>query len=303
MHCRGHVSTLEQLQPLGALVAGRSGIDHASAADGRLRAQHDTVAAGCDGGSRESQLRVALSDPPHHGGYLGGAMVDVDAGAVTDRLELLQRDVQPVAHGIRAWLDERITAPQLRPFDAGQADGDPLPCLGGVDRAVVHLHAAHADVEPGRFRAQLVARPDPARPERARGHGADAVQREDAVDEEPRRSRRVNRRHGVRRRRERRSQLVQPVPCLRARRDDRGARRELACLFRHERERLLVHRVRLCHGDDAALDAEQPEDGEVLVRLRPRALAGVDDQEEEIDAGRTRDHRSHEALVARNVDE
>ena len=41
----------------------------------------------------------------------------------------------------------------------------------------------------------------------------------------------------------------------------------------------------------------------MLVGLRPRALARVDDEEEEVDAGRARDHRAHEALVARHVDE
>ena len=41
----------------------------------------------------------------------------------------------------------------------------------------------------------------------------------------------------------------------------------------------------------------------MLVRLRPRALAGVDDEQEEVDAGRAGDHRAHEALVAGDVDE
>ena len=40
----------------------------------------------------------------------------------------------------------------------------------------------------------------------------------------------------------------------------------------------------------------------MLVRLRARALAGIDHEEEEVDPGRARDHRAHEALVARNVD-
>ena len=41
----------------------------------------------------------------------------------------------------------------------------------------------------------------------------------------------------------------------------------------------------------------------MLVRLRPRALARVDDEQEEVDAGRAGDHRAHEALVAGDVDE
>ena len=69
-----------------------------------------------------------------------------------------------------------------------------------------------------------------------------------------------------------------------------------------EVERLVVHRIRLRHGDDPALEAEQAQHGKVLVRLRPRSLAGVDHKQEEIDAGRAGDHRAHEPLVARHVD-
>ena len=39
----------------------------------------------------------------------------------------------------------------------------------------------------------------------------------------------------------------------------------------------------------------------MLVRLRTRALAGVDDEQEEVDPGRSCDHRSDEALVSRHV--
>ena len=50
------------------------------------------------------------------------------------------------------------------------------------------------------------------------------------------------------------------------------------------------------------VDAEQPKDLEVLVRLRARPLARVDDEQEQVDAGRARHHRAHEALVAGDVD-
>jgi len=41
----------------------------------------------------------------------------------------------------------------------------------------------------------------------------------------------------------------------------------------------------------------------VLVRLRPCALTGIDDEQEEIDPGRSRDHRADEALVSWDVHE
>ena len=52
-----------------------------------------------------------------------------------------------------------------------------------------------------------------------------------------------------------------------------------------------------------SVDAEQAQDRQVLVGLRPCALGGVDDEQEQVDARRARDHRPHEPLVAGNVDE
>ena len=41
----------------------------------------------------------------------------------------------------------------------------------------------------------------------------------------------------------------------------------------------------------------------MLVRLRPRALGGVDHEQEEVDARGAGHHRAHEALVAGHVDD
>ena len=82
-----------------------------------------------------------------------------------------------------------------------------------------------------------------------------------------------------------------------------SARNELLRLDARELERLLVDRVGLRQRDDAVLDPEQAQDREVLVRLRARSLAGVDHEQEEVDAARARDHRADEALVARDVDD
>jgi len=53
----------------------------------------------------------------------------------------------------------------------------------------------------------------------------------------------------------------------------------------------------------ALVDAEQAENGEMLVRLRARALPCIDDEQEKVDSGGARDHRPHEALVTGNVDD
>ena len=134
-------------------MARGSGVDDAPAADGRARAEHEAVSAGGDGGRGEAQLRVPLADPPDRGRDLRSAVVDVHARAVGDRLELLERDVQAEARRVGTRLDERVAAPQLRSLDPGQADRYALTGFGGVDRAVVHLHAPHADIETGRLRA------------------------------------------------------------------------------------------------------------------------------------------------------
>ena len=41
----------------------------------------------------------------------------------------------------------------------------------------------------------------------------------------------------------------------------------------------------------------------MLARLRHHALVGGDDEQREVDAGRAGDHRAHERLVARDVDD
>ena len=141
------------------------------------------------------------------------------------------------------------------------------------------------------------------RPERPRDHRPDTAQGEDSVDEEP--CGKVGpalldlgRDHG-----ERRTELVEPCAGHATDRDNGRAGNELAELLHRQRQRLLVDDIGLRDGDDALLDAEQPEDREVLVRLRARALGSIDHQQEEVDSRGARDHRPDEPLVARDVDE
>ena len=71
----------------------------------------------------------------------------------------------------------------------------------------------------------------------------------------------------------------------------------------HEREPLLVDEIGLRERDDAGMDAEQTEDGEMLARLRHDAFVGRDDEQREVDPRRAGDHRAHERLVAGHVDD
>jgi hypothetical protein len=168
----------------------------------------------------------------------------------------------------------------------------------------VHLDAPHANGSAERLDAKLVAFAHGSRPERASRDCADSAQREGPVDIEPRRSL-PSARSGssvVGGSRECLPKLVETRAGARADGDDPRMREELTRFVEREFERLLVDRVALRHRDHAVLDTEQSQDREVLVRLRPRALRGVDHEQKEIDAGRPGDHRADEALVAGDVD-
>ena len=202
-----------------------------------------------------------------------------------------------------ARLDEDVAALQARALDPGEVHRHALAGFGPVDLAIVHLDASRARAEARGLDPQLVARADRARPERPGDDGPDTREAERAVDVEPRRPARPLVHDRGRAPFERGAQIVEPVAGLGAHGDDLRLGNELLRLGERELERLLVDGVRLRHRDDASVDAEQAQDREVLVRLRPRALARVDHEQEEVDPGRTGDHRPHEPLVPGDVDE
>src|SRR6266540_4916901 len=247
----------------------------------------------------ETELRISIARPRQAGDDLARPVVYLDArGDLGGRF---QRDVEPVARPEGPGRDERVTATQLGAVGARQGDGNPLTRLRPLDRMVVDLDAPDADGEPGRLGPELVPLADRPAPECSGGDGSDAAQREDAVDVEAGRAVRVAAlARGVR---ECRAQLVQPGAGLGAHGHDLGARHELTRLLERELERLFVDGVRLRHGDDAVLDPEQADDREMLMRLRPGALAGVDHEQEEVDPGCAGNHVVDEALVAGDVDD
>ena len=162
----------------------RCRVEHEAAAQGRPVAEDDPVSARGDDRSGEPQLRIGAR-PDDARGHGEGAVVDVDARAVADRLELVELDVEAVARPQAAGRDQHVAAPQLAPLDARQGERDPLPRLGPLDRPVVHLDAADAHVAAGGLGAEHVALADGPGPERPGRDGADPLQREDAVDVEP----------------------------------------------------------------------------------------------------------------------
>ncbi len=293
------IAALEELEALRVELPRWRWVEHDASADGRFSAQHDAIAAGGHNGLSQPQLRIAAF--AHHAReHVARPHVHGDRGR--HRLELLERDVEPPAHRVVARLDERIAAPELRARDSREVDRDALARACLVDRLVVHLDAARAGRQARRLDAKRVARTDRARPEGAGDDGAGAVDREGAVDVEPRRAGALTGLRGIGCPGEGGAQLVEPGAGLGADRDRFGLGHELPRLGERALERLRLDRIGFRHGHDAAVDPEQPQDREVLVRLRPRALGGVDHEQEEVDPGGAGDHRAHEALVAGHVD-
>src|SRR6188472_4642204 len=103
-------------------------------------------------------------------------------------LQRVERHVEPEARRERPGGDEDVAAAQLLPLHAGERDGDALSGFGPLDRPVMHLGAAHAHALPAWLDPQLVALADRPRPERPGRDGADAPEREGAVDVEARRA-------------------------------------------------------------------------------------------------------------------
>ena len=110
---------------------------------------------------------------------------------------------------------------------------------------------------------------------------------------------------------------IVPVPCA----DRRGPRRsteltgtigapsrndpgdQFLDLQPHQAEDVGIHQVRLGERDDAARDAEQAADVEMLARLRLDRFVGGDHEQHQVDAADAGQHVLDEALVPGHVDE
>ena len=104
------------------------------------------------------------------------------------------------------------------------------------------------------------------------------------------------------------TQLIDAVACAGGD-EDRRLLRESVNTERVGDGARAVHSLRhgeaiaLRHDDQAAINPEQGEDLEMLSRLRHDTLVGGDDEKRDVDAGGARDHRPHQALMPRHVDE
>ena len=109
--------SLEQAVALAVDPAWRRRIEHHRAADGRLLPEDDAVAARGDDRRCEAQLGVVVPDAHDARRDPARAVVHGQPGAVGNRLELAERDLEPVRARERARRDERLTATDLRALD------------------------------------------------------------------------------------------------------------------------------------------------------------------------------------------
>ena len=240
-------------------VPARSRVEHRAAADGRLAAEDDAVAARGDDRRCEPELRVAARPPARPGPVLprcrGGR-----GGALRPRSARAPRARRRAGSSSRMRRARRSASPRRSSCRStpGSATATRWPgSARSTGRSCTWTLRTRTSRPPGSARSTSPLA-DRSRPERPGRDGADPAQREHAVDVEA--GRVVQRCASATRSAARASaaaQLVEPGTGLRAHRDDLGARDELPRLLDGELERLRVDRVRLRDRDDAVLDPEQ----------------------------------------------
>ena len=172
----------------------------------------------------------------------------------------------------------------------------------------VHLHAAHAQAAARGIELDLLLLRDRAGNQRAGDHRAEAFHGEDAVDGQAEVAGGVLLRHRGGDARQFAAQFVQAGAGGGTHRHDGRAFQEragdqLLHFQAHQSEDVGIHQIGLGERDDAARNAQQAADIEVLAGLRLDGFVGGDHEQHQVDAADAGQHVLDEALVAGNVDE
>ena len=283
--------------------ARRVRIEHPRAAHRRLPAQDDPVAARGRERLREAELRqpaVGANEPP---GHRGGAVADGEAAVALDPLGRVEHHVEPVRGNDRAGRHDRVARLGAALALGRHGEGHPLAGRRPLDLVAVHLDAPHPHLVVVRQHLEPVAGRNASRPEGSRDDPSGAGQAERPVDVQPGATlmaAEVDRRG---RASERGDELLEPRPLDRAHPHHLMPREQTPDSRLRGLHARAVDGVHLRQRDDALLDPEQAQDLQVLVGLRLRPLPRVDDEQEEVDPRRARDHRPDEPLVPRHVDD
>ncbi len=260
-------------------------------------------------------------DERDHARHLRRADVREEPGPIAQRPrrpgQELQLDVEHLrgAHrGERARLHQGGSARRVLHLHAGEVGRGALAGARLVDRAAVHLDAAHphpAGLRAGAGEVHLVAGSERSGEERSRHHRAEALDREGAIERQeerrlfrPRRG--LPRPHRVGHRGHQLAQaLTGPGGHLHdLRLLEEGALHQLAQFQREDLAMVrpeLGQEIGLGHGDDAGLHAEKPQHVEVLRGLGHGALVRRHAEHRHVDPSGGRHHGAEEPLVAGHV--
>ena len=271
-------------------------------------------------GSRRTMRRISggaglerreAAEQAHFRLDLRRAGVEMDRRAVLERArggEQVEAAIE-MSDGVEAsGFGEHVAARDLRGLDIGQVDGGALAGDGVVGLPAVDLDTAHAQAPSGGIEFDFLLLLHGAGDERAGDDGAEAFDREDAVDGEPEVAARVFFGDGRGNAGEGGAEVVEPGAGGGTDRDDgrvfeEGAGDEFFGFEADEPEEVLIDEVGLGERDDAARNAEEAADVEVLARLGLDGLVGGDDEEHQIDAADAGEHVLDEPLMAGHVDE
>ena len=205
-------------------------------------------------------------------------------------------------------MDEDLAAQDVARLEPGEVDGGAAARRHPRHGLAVDLQPAHPDAPTRGEDLHLVARGEGAARDRARDHGAEAAQGEDAVDGQPQHAGVVARGRLASQGQERGAELGEPLarPGRHAQHGpplEERALHELARFHLRQAHELGVGGVALGEDDEPAGDAEEAADVEVLAGLGHDRLVGRHHQHHRVDAVGPRQHVAHEALVAGHVDE
>ena len=224
------------------------------------------------------------------------------------RREQAQPHVEPVGRRVQLGTDHPVAAADgiLRQTRTGEIEGAALARATDLGRPVLGMQRPYPRLQARRRQQQPVVDLDLAGMDRARHHDARARQHEAAVDGEPCEARGALaalaqcQKLGL--------QLVDAASAQRRHRHDlraleRGRGEQRLDLGHALQQLVVVGEIGLGQRHDAAVEAEQVDDLQMLDGLRLDALGRRDDQQGGVDAGGAGQHVVHEALVARHVDE
>jgi hypothetical protein len=237
---------------------------------------------------------------------------DVEAHPLA-RPERRRRVAQELAGGVEhvRGLDQPREREDVAPRDGRALDtlevhGRALTGDRRRDGLPVGLDAAHLGLKASGVHLDPLVQREPAGRDGAGHHRAEPPDREDAVDREAKRRVGVAHGNGPRERGERLAQRGQSLTGLRRDGQDRrafekGSAQEAADVLLDELPPLGLGQVGLGQHDQAAPDAEELADGEMLPRLRHHALVRGDHQHDEVDPTHACQHVLHEPLVPGDV--